>query len=213
MNTFEDDRYRLMSPWSYIRLSILYSIPVIGWIFMIVFSFSSNINRRNFTRSYWYRVFAFIGICLILYYTYPEFIPRNITKTLDSIQSSITNTLSGLKIISTSETSTPVATNKTLVQTSEATTKLSAGAGVTPSFKEAMDSYEAFFNDYIDFFKRYSEADNPLLMVSDYVKFMSQYTEMIEKMEAMDDDELSVADAAYYLEVTARIYKRLGEAI
>lgn len=43
-----------LSPWSYFGLQILYSIPIVGFIFLIIFSIKkSNINRRNFTRSYW----------------------------------------------------------------------------------------------------------------------------------------------------------------
>lgn len=43
-----------LSPWSYFGLQILYSVPLVGFIFLIIFSFNgSNINRRNFTRSYW----------------------------------------------------------------------------------------------------------------------------------------------------------------
>lgn len=48
------EEYRPLSPWAYFGLQILYSIPVVGFIFLIIFSFKrSNINRRNFTRSYW----------------------------------------------------------------------------------------------------------------------------------------------------------------
>ncbi|MPN11131.1 hypothetical protein SDC9_158432 [bioreactor metagenome] len=75
-----------------------------------------------------------------------------------------------------------------------------------------MDSYEEFFSEYFDFIKKYSESDNPMLMLADYARFMSRYPDMIEKMEALDDEEdLSAADAAYYLEVTSRIYRKLGE--
>lgn len=42
-----------LSAWTYVGLSILYAIPVIGWIFLIVFSISDrNLNRRNYSRSY-----------------------------------------------------------------------------------------------------------------------------------------------------------------
>lgn len=48
------EHLRPLSPWSYFGLQILYIIPIIGFIFLIIFSFKkSNINRRNFTRSYW----------------------------------------------------------------------------------------------------------------------------------------------------------------
>ena len=43
-----------LSPWAYFGLSILFNIPVVGFVFLIVFSCSrANINRRNFARSYW----------------------------------------------------------------------------------------------------------------------------------------------------------------
>ena len=46
--------YRPLSPWAYWGLSILYCIPVVGFIFLLIFTFSNgNIHRRNFTRSYW----------------------------------------------------------------------------------------------------------------------------------------------------------------
>ena len=45
--------YRPISAWGYVGYQILFSIPLIGFILLIVFSFdSSNINRRNFARSY-----------------------------------------------------------------------------------------------------------------------------------------------------------------
>lgn len=53
--------YKPLSPWAYWGLSLLYAVPVVGLVFMIIFSISKgNINRRNFTRSYW------IGLILAL---------------------------------------------------------------------------------------------------------------------------------------------------
>ena len=47
-------KYQPLSPWAFFGLSILFSIPVVGFIFLIVFSFNdSNLCRRNFARSYW----------------------------------------------------------------------------------------------------------------------------------------------------------------
>lgn len=54
--TVEDlpDHLKPMSAWSYFWLQILYSVPIVGFIFLMIFTFSSgNINRRSFTRSYW----------------------------------------------------------------------------------------------------------------------------------------------------------------
>ena len=65
----EDDlpeQYRPLSPWSYFGLSILFTIPIIGFIFLIVFSFNgSNINRRNYARSYWCALIIVGGVFLI----------------------------------------------------------------------------------------------------------------------------------------------------
>ena len=45
--------YRPLSPLKYLGYSLLFNIPVIGFIFLIVFSLSNiNINRRNFARSF-----------------------------------------------------------------------------------------------------------------------------------------------------------------
>lgn len=47
-------QYAPLSPWAYFGLQILFSIPIVGFIFLIIFSISSsNINRRNFARSFW----------------------------------------------------------------------------------------------------------------------------------------------------------------
>ena len=52
-----------ISAWGYVGYQILFSIPLIGFILLVIFSFSdSNINRRNFARSY----FCIFLIALIL---------------------------------------------------------------------------------------------------------------------------------------------------
>lgn len=57
------EKFRPLSPWEYFGLTILFSIPVIGIICMIVMALSnSNINRRNFARSY----FCTLAIAIIL---------------------------------------------------------------------------------------------------------------------------------------------------
>lgn len=56
------EEYRPLSMWAYFGYNILYSIPLIGWIFLIIFALDgSNINRRNFSRSY----FVVFIICAV----------------------------------------------------------------------------------------------------------------------------------------------------
>ena len=45
-------------------------------------------------------------------------------------------------------------------ETTDNTTEESKQEGVTPDFKELMDSYEAFFDSYVDFMNKYNEASS-----------------------------------------------------
>lgn len=47
-------RFKPLGAWKYFAYQLLFSIPIVGFVFLIVFSCNgSNINRRNFARSYW----------------------------------------------------------------------------------------------------------------------------------------------------------------
>ena len=82
---------------------------------------------------------------------------------------------------------------------------------VTPSFKEMMDSYEAFFDEYIAFMKKYEENPSDLTLLSEYTEYLSKYSDYLSKLSAVDKDSLSAADLAYYTEVNARILKKLAD--
>lgn len=64
------EQYRPLSPWSYFGLQLLYAVPIVGFIFLIIHSIKrDNINRRNFTRSYWCGLIIaaiIIGVILLL---------------------------------------------------------------------------------------------------------------------------------------------------
>ena len=64
--------YKPISMWGYLGYEILFSIPFIGFILLLVFSFggTKNINLRNFARSYFcfsIIVIIFIAIIFLLY--------------------------------------------------------------------------------------------------------------------------------------------------
>lgn len=64
------ERFRPLSPWAYFGWAIVYSIPVVGLIFMIVHAFSdANINRRNFARSYFCSLLLVIILFIIIMLT------------------------------------------------------------------------------------------------------------------------------------------------
>lgn len=83
--------------------------------------------------------------------------------------------------------------------------------GIRPEFKEAMDSYEAFFDKYIDFMNRYENADTTelLSLMADYAQYMTDFIETMDAMEEMEDEEMSTEEALYYAQVSSRISRKL----
>lgn len=83
--------------------------------------------------------------------------------------------------------------------------------GMRPEFKKAMDSYEAFYNEYCDFMESYDEDTTDLELISKYSDLMSKASEMDADFEKWDDDDLNDAELDYYLEVTSRVSEKLLE--
>ena len=77
-------------------------------------------------------------------------------------------------------------------------------------FKASMDSYEQFFDQYVEFMKKYKDSGDSISMLADYTKMMQQYTDTMNKLNAIDQNSLSAADEAYYLEVMGRITQKLA---
>ncbi len=74
MNRYEKDeisklpsQYRPLGAWGYFWYTILFAIPVIGWIAWIVCACSSsNINRRSYARSFLCAVILIVVAALAL---------------------------------------------------------------------------------------------------------------------------------------------------
>lgn len=81
--------------------------------------------------------------------------------------------------------------------------------GIRPEFKEAMDSYEAFYTEYCDFMKEYSENPTDLTLLAKYADMLVKAEEMNEAFEAWDEDELSTEELKYYLDVNNRVMQML----
>ena len=63
------EKFKPMGAWSYFWLRVLFGVPVVGFIFLIIFSFSKgNLNRRNYARSFWcaWLVVAVIAVIFFL---------------------------------------------------------------------------------------------------------------------------------------------------
>ena len=62
------ENLRPLSAWAYFGLRILFCVPVVGFVFLIVFSCSSgNLNRRSFARSYWCMLLIVAAIVLTIF--------------------------------------------------------------------------------------------------------------------------------------------------
>lgn len=83
--------------------------------------------------------------------------------------------------------------------------------GMRPEFKEAMDSYEAFYDEYCEFLEEYSKNPTDVALLKKYTDFLSKTQEMEEKFEAWDDNEMNSAELKYYTEVHQRIMQKLLE--
>ena len=87
--------------------------------------------------------------------------------------------------------------------------------GIRPSFKTAMDEYEAFFDSYVEFMEKYMDADpaDAVSMMADYAKYMQDYTETMEALDKIDDGDLSNEELVYYTEVMGRINTKLAKTL
>ncbi len=52
-----------------------------------------------------------------------------------------------------------------------------------------------FFDEYCAFMKKYKESNNASSMLADYTKYMAQYADMMAKLDAVDENELSSEEA------------------
>ena len=80
--------------------------------------------------------------------------------------------------------------------------------GVSLELKAQLDEFEKFFDEYVAFMEKY-DADDPSMYVQ-YATMMTQYTESMEALDAIDEESLSLADQGYYVEVMGRITQKLA---
>lgn len=115
----------------------------------------------------------------------------------------------------TAETAAPTQAETKQPETKAAESSAAGGAedsgDVDPDFKAAMDSYEAFFDEYIAFMKKYKDNPGDMTLLSELSEYMKKYSEYTSKMTSIKTDELSPADLAYYTEIHSRILKKLAE--
>ena len=56
-----------LGAWTYFWLKVLFSVPIVGFIFLMIFTFhGGNLNRRSFARSYWCELLVVLIIITVL---------------------------------------------------------------------------------------------------------------------------------------------------
>lgn len=111
---------------------------------------------------------------------------------------------------------TTIYTEPTFIETEPTTTPTEAVIlinGMRPEFKEAMDAYEEFYDEYCDFMKKYQENPTDFTLLADYAKFLAKAEEMDRKFEKWDDSELNNAELKYYLDVNNRVMQKLVDVM
>lgn len=103
------------------------------------------------------------------------------------------------------------ATITTSIETTAAPETEVVTIGIRAEVKEAIDSYEAFMDEYCSFMKKYSENPTDLTLLSDYADYIGKYTEAMKNFETLGDNEMNEAELAYYIEVSARVSAKLIE--
>ena len=83
--------------------------------------------------------------------------------------------------------------------------------GIRPEFKEAMDSYEAFYTKYCEVLKAYSKNPTDMNLLSEYSDLLGKAADVDQAFEAWDESELSSEELQYYLDVNSRVIKMLSE--
>ena len=86
--------------------------------------------------------------------------------------------------------------------------------GMHSDFKQAMDSYEEFMNQYCDFMDKYEKSNgaDPTLVI-EYADYVAKYAQAMKDFEAWESKNLNATEAAYYLDVQTRINQKLAKFI
>lgn len=168
-------------------------------------------KEKNHTFSYVAMgIGAFLTICLIVSLakgpknnTAETTVPPAVETTVEETQATTTTT--------TVAETTAETTSETDEEVEETDGENDSGE-VTPELKEFLDSYESFIDEYIEFMILYTESPDDITLLAKYASIMAKYAEYANALEAYDTDEMSDADAAYYLEFVARINQKLIDA-
>lgn len=80
----------------------------------------------------------------------------------------------------------------------------------TSSWRQVMDGYEAWVNDYVDFMVKYKNSSNKTAMMSDYTRLLNEMTEWLRKIDSIKDD-ITTSDMVEYMQILNRINQKISQ--
>ncbi|GEM_PF-4249872 len=85
---------------------------------------------------------------------------------------------------------------------------------VREEVKEFLESYEAFYDEYIEFMDKYYTTDNAsLTMLADYSKMLIKYEDFNKKYDELDDGTFTEAEEKLYIDTQLRVNNKLLKAM
>lgn len=103
-------------------------------------------------------------------------------------------------------------TNPTTNTKTENNTTNNSSVGLGKEFKQAMDSYERFMDEYVAFMLKFKSDRTNAQMIKDYSTYMTKYAEAMSDFEKWDGKDLNKEEAKYYVEVQTRVTQKLMNA-
>ena len=66
-------------------------------------------------------------------------------------------------------------------------------------------------DEYVAFMKKYKENPSDVSLLMDYAKYVSKYSDMVDKFDKWEDEDLNNEELSYYIEVSSRVTSKLLE--
>lgn len=102
--------------------------------------------------------------------------------------------------------------DQTFPEQEDATAETAAN-GIRPEFKEAMDAYEAFYDEYCELLEKYKANPTDFTILTKYMDMMAKIEDVDKAFNAWNSSDLSAEELKYYLDVSTRIQKKLVDLL
>ena len=82
---------------------------------------------------------------------------------------------------------------------------------IRADFKEAMDAYEQFCDEYVAFMKEYKNDATNMKLIGKYSEMVKSLAEMEDYFSTWEQRDLNTKELQYYVDVQARVYQKMLE--